>query len=132
MDLPPGMKNGLLVAMGPDGKLRIEMAADGENKGGFTTEPDKAGFLAAQILECARIAHEKSPHSVLQDGTQKESQWPTLQATKVALGPCHMPGHESLIVQFGQAVLGIALPSEALRSLGEALIALSADPGKPQ
>jgi hypothetical protein len=85
-----------------------------------------ASAAAAQILESARDAFLQSGRSnSRQDAAKQEAEWQSAHPTSIGLGPSQQEEHESLLFQFGDAVLAIPIEKSQLRRLGEALIALS-------
>ena len=130
MALPPGMKNGLIVNPLPSGELEVKLVSDGEECGCFNCKPDRAAMVAAQFLAAAKVAHERTGKP-LPSRTEEEGNWANVQPSTLGLGPCPLPEHESLVVRFGEAALGIALPRTILRQMGEAMITMSADGDKP-
>jgi hypothetical protein len=109
----------------PNHQIRLSIVRDGKSVD-FDLDSKDASAAAAQILETARDAFLQSGRSKLkQDVTKQLTQWQSAYPTSIGLGPSQRQEHESLLFQFGDAVLAIPIEKSQLRQLGEALIALS-------
>jgi hypothetical protein len=109
----------------PNHQIRLSIARDGKSAD-FDLDSKDASAAAAQILETARDAFLQSGRSKpKQDVTKQHAQWPSACPTSIGLGPSQRQEHESLLFQFGDAVLAIPIERSQLRQLGEAIIALS-------
>ncbi len=124
MNSPHGMNSGITVSAGNNGRIKVEMVSNGQIIGGFEGDGSSASLLAAQVLGAARVAQERANLPLVES-----TNGPALQPSKISLGPCDIPDHRALVVQFGNTALGIAIHKSALRPLGEALLALSSDGG---
>jgi len=125
INVPAGMKNGLITNSLPNGNIEIALVSKGRGRGAFEAAPDAMGHLVQQVINITMFAHQRMGQE-LQSGVDHVSTWPTVAISSLALGPCEVPGHASLIIRFGESQIGIPLPHAALRSLGEAMIAASA------
>lgn len=83
--------------------------------------------LVAAILDCARTTGDS--RTTPNEGGPID--WLPVKPTTLTLGSSPTPGHESLVLGFGPALLGVSMPLKHLKQLGEAMIALSAE-GRPQ
>jgi hypothetical protein len=109
----------------PNHQIRISIVRDGKSAD-FDLDSKDASAAAAQILETARDAFLQSGKSnPKQNATKQQAQWQSAHPTSIGLGPSQRQEHESLLFQFGDAVLAISIEKSQLRKLGEALIALS-------
>jgi hypothetical protein len=115
----------------PNGKLQLILVTDGTQHKGSDFDPSAASSFVVSILEAAKIAHKRSGKP-LDSNTDTVHEWAMLSPSMIALGPCQLQNHTSLIVRFGEAQLGFPVPNSALRELGEALLTLSASDQKPQ
>jgi hypothetical protein len=109
----------------PNHQIRLSIVRDGKSVD-FDLDSKDASAAAAQILETARDAFLQSGRSELQqEGNNQSTQWQSAYPTSIGLGPSQRQAHESLLFQFGDAVLAIPIEKSQLRQLGEALIGLS-------
>jgi hypothetical protein len=109
----------------PNHQIRISIVRDGKSAD-FDLDSKDASAAAAQILETARDAFLQSGRSgPKKDVTKQDDQWQSAYPTSIGLGPSKRQEHESLLFQFGDAVLAIPVEKSQLRKLGEALIGLS-------
>jgi hypothetical protein len=108
-----------------DGFVRISITADEKTLSADLDQKESAQ-VAAKILESAAIALAQSGMP-LENKTNQFKEWASIRPTIVGLGASEEPNHESLILQFGNAVLAFPIGKSELRRLGEALVALSAD-----
>ena len=123
------MKDGVIFNSTPTNKVQIVLVKGGESLV-LNLDPKSAADIAGEALQAARMCHDRTGKT-LPSGTERESSWPTVIPSSIALGPCKMPNHESLIVRFGEAALGFAIPRGILLSLGQALITASASEDGP-
>jgi hypothetical protein len=109
----------------PNHQIRLSIVRDGKSAD-FDLDSKDASAAAAQILETARDAFLQSGRSKpRQDVSEQEPQWQSAYPTSIGLGPSQRQEHESLLFQFGDAVLAIPIEKSQLRKLGEALISLT-------
>ena len=108
-----------------DGFVRISITADEKTLSADLDQKESAQ-VAAKTLESAAIALAQSGMP-LENKTNQFKEWASIRPTIVGLGTSEEPNHESLILQFGNAVLAFPIGKSELRRLGEALVALSAD-----
>jgi hypothetical protein len=109
----------------PNHQIRLSIVRDGQSAD-LDLDSKDASAAAAQILESARDAFLQSGRSnSRQDAAKQEAEWQSAHPTSIGLGPSQQEEHESLLFQFGDAVLAITIEKSQLRRLGEALIALS-------
>lgn len=92
----------------------------------ITLPPKDAGMVAASLLGICR----QLPATQNKASTDQPSEWAYLRATQVALGPSPDRDCEAMIFGFGDAQLAVSVSRKNLRTLGESLIALSAQ-GRP-
>src|SRR3974390_1660247 len=109
----------------PNHQIRLSIVRDG-NSADLDLDSKDASAAAAKILETARDAFlESGRSSPREDVTKQHTQWQSAYPTSIGLGPSQQQDHQSLLFQFGDAVLAIPIDKSQLRQLGEALIALS-------
>jgi hypothetical protein len=109
----------------PNHRIRLSIVRDGKSAD-LDLDSKDASAAAAQILESARDAFLQSGKSKPpQESGKQEPQWQAAYPTSIGLGPSQRQEHESLLFQFGDAILAIPVEKSQLRRLGEALIALS-------
>jgi hypothetical protein len=109
----------------PNHQIRLSIVRGGKSAE-FDLDSKDASGAAAQILETARDAFLQSGRSnPNQNVTKQYVQWQSAHPTSIGLGPSQRLEHESLLFQFGDAVLAIPIEKSQLRQLGEAFIALS-------
>ena len=129
----------------PDTRFELRMSKDGrhiifkatrpnEAPVSMTFTPEDAGKivvgLLGTIIACAQ--RTKSTAQPFSEGNMQQ-QLAFVQANGVALQDVtDTPDVIALCFQFGQTQVGIGLPRAALRPLGTALLAASADPSRPQ
>lgn len=109
------------------GNLQVEVRGNGSIVV-LQVEPQEAAAIAVGALDQARVAHEKSGHPL----ASKVGGYEVLVPSTVGLGPSKIPGHECIVVRSGRAAMGVSIPREICRDLGESLIALSAGGGVQQ
>jgi hypothetical protein len=115
----------LIVESLDDGRVRLAIASDERTQHIDLGQLDSA-HIAARILETAA-------HSLTQSGkpridySKQFTEWASAFPTTLGLGSSQIPNHESLVLQFGNAILVIPIEKSQLRQLGQALMALSAD-----
>ena len=125
MNPPPNMKDGLIAETKKDGKLSIGLVKNGRHIEDITIPGANASLIATQLLSTAKLTQENAG-ILLKSGLEIVQEWPTLVPSKVGLGPSQIPGHECLMLSFGEAQLGISLDANSLKQLGQAILALSA------
>src|SRR5947207_1085231 len=134
MDFPPppnGLTDGIFSLALPDGNIQMILVKNGKSIESVDADPFKATGIAVDIFKAATFAHEKTGRP-LPSFMRQSARWHFTPASSIGLGPCSMPDHDCLILQFGEALFGVAIPISKLRSLGEALIASSANRAKSQ
>jgi hypothetical protein len=107
------------------GLIRLSIISDEQTLSIELTQKDCARTVA-KILETAEDSFVESGQPP-EDYTRQSIEWASLQPATLGLAPSQLPNHESLLVQFGNAVLAIPIERSQLRTLGEAMVALSAD-----
>jgi len=116
------------VAASADRKsVKIEFNHEGK-PATFAIPAEFAGQVAVGILGAAAICARKTPF----EQGQPQNKLAFVQANGVALSEAETPGVVCLTFAFGATELSIGLSREALRPLGTALLADSADKGHPQ
>ena len=120
MDIPPGMKSGIICNVLPDNKIQLVLVKDAKPVD-LIIPPEGVATVAAELLQAAKIAHDRSGVT-LPSGRI----WPSIIPSKVALGPSNVANHECLIVSCGRAEIGFSLATEILQPLGQSLITLGA------
>jgi hypothetical protein len=120
-----------------DTKLRVELFAgeakrlelgieDSRSSLTYEFSSLEASHVAARILQTAKRAFELScepkPEIKARPTTRA-----IVQTSALGLDPSHIPNHESILLQFGDAVLAIPIEKTKLRQFGEQILALSAD-----
>jgi hypothetical protein len=120
-NIPPEMTEGLLVNSLPEGMISIQLVTGGKIAGGQKLEPEMAMVVVAQILTAAKQSGKRATPRPGDPGN-----WVSIQPSSMALGPSQIPNHESIILRFGDVELGVSIPINTLRSIGQALIALTA------
>lgn len=123
MPIPPGMKNGFVCNSLPDGRIELCLVKDGKEHS-IQIDNKFAAQVAAQALLVAKLSFDRAGKPA-PNFIETKSEWINLQPSSIGLGPAREPTHESLMIQFGNAILAIELEKSKLRALGEALIALS-------
>jgi len=108
----------------PNSRVRLNLV-DGAISLRFEFDSVGGSFVAAQILRAATDSFIQSG-APIPNFTQDQSVWAVASTTAFSLGPSQIPNHESLLLQFGDALLAIPIEKNRLRSLGESLVALSA------
>jgi hypothetical protein len=134
MDLPSppdGLSDGIFSLPLPDGKIRMVFVKKGKSIASADAGPFEAAGIAVDIFMATTFAHAKTGRP-LRSFMEQPGSWHFLPVSSIGLGPCSMPEHECLILQFGEAMFGVAIPISKLRSLGEALMALAANRTKSQ
>ena len=129
--IPEGLTSGVVTTVQPNGSIRLVLVRNGVEAGALDIDPSGAADLAAQILTAARAAQERTlaqerGGKLLPRDKKTLTSWSVAVPSEVGLGPCQIPGHEGLIVCFGQAALGIAVRNDQLHALGQAMLALAA------
>jgi hypothetical protein len=119
------MKEGILSNVLPDGRIKLAIVSKGRLRGSIELEPEKIGLVIQQLMAIAITSHRQTGGALIR-GTEVPSTWPEIVASTIALGPSSYPDHEDLIVRFGDAKIGFPLNKTMLRSMGEAMLALSA------
>ncbi len=122
------MRNGVKVDLTDDNKLQIVLVVDGSESRPLVINGIDAGPIAAQLLTAANASFRKSGRPP----SPTPPNLPLLQTMAVGSGSCELPDHETLLFQFGDAALGIAMPKPMLKQMGETFLALSATETKPQ
>ena len=104
--------------------LEVVLVKDGKQYSSNPLEPKKASRIAATVLNGAKLAVQiqGNKHPAI---TETAPGWEVAIPSRVGLGPSNVPGHDCLIVRFGDADLGFSISRSELRKLGEAMIALS-------
>ena len=113
LDGPPAQNGFTATASVATGKMRIGFIKDGVETGSTEIDIKEAGSVAALLLYTAKNVHDlagKPPPLEEVDVTHYTS----VSASSVNTGPSHIPGCESLILHFGEAPLGIAVPRSTL------------------
>jgi hypothetical protein len=114
------------VAPSADRKsVRIDISHEGKRIP-FSIPAESAGQLAVAILGVAAVCAKKPPFSQ----GKPQNKLAFVQANGVALSEAETPGVVCLTFAFGATELSIGLSREALRPLGTALLADSADKGR--
>jgi hypothetical protein len=123
-DLPHLMTDGIVCNSLASGMLEVVLVRDGKHYNSNQLEPKNASRIAATVLNGAKLAaqtqEKKTPAS-----TETAAGWEVAIPSRIGLGPSNVPGHDCLIVRFGEADLGFSILRSELRKLGEAIIALS-------
>jgi hypothetical protein len=125
MNLPHTMMDGIVCNSLPNGRLEVVLVKDGKQYRSNEFEPKNAGLIAATVLNGAKLAVQRQGKST-PASTETVAGWEVTIPSRVGLGPSNVPGHDCLIVRFGEADLGFSIVRSELRKLGEAMIALSA------
>jgi hypothetical protein len=120
----PKIENGLQIDPAANGAIRIAFVKDGTRLTQLDAPGSAASSLACMLLEAAKRSQQDANLPLL-GGTDRASTWAVIVPSKIGLGPSAVEGHHSLIASFGQAQLGISMDERSLRSLGEALVALT-------
>ena len=120
-----------------DTKLRVELFAGEakrlelgieDSRSALTYEFSslEASHIAGRILQTAKRAFELSgePNP---DIKARPTTWAVVQTSALGLEPSDIPNHESMLLQFGDAVLAIPIEKTKLRQFGEKILTLSAD-----
>jgi hypothetical protein len=82
--------------------------------------------IAAKILQMAAHSLTQSGRPRI-DHTKQFTEWASAFPTTLGFGQSQIPNHESLLLQFGNAILAIPIEKSQLHQLGQALVALSAN-----
>jgi hypothetical protein len=108
----------------PDGE--VEVIGSGRLNQG------EAALLIAEIAKAARDAHAGSGKPAPTAGTSVESAVAYVEPSAVGLLPGDPQKNYSLLtLHFGAAVIGIPIPNDEARKLGQVLMAASADDPAP-
>jgi hypothetical protein len=103
----------------PNHQIRLSIVKDGKSAD-FDLDSKDASAAAAQILETARDAFLQSGRSWRKkDATNQDAQRQSAYPTSIGPGPSQRQEHESLLFQFGDAVLAIPIEKSQLRKLGK-------------
>jgi hypothetical protein len=122
-----GDKDGLFIEADPSGKALVAITDDESgDKFALAVEYEDLAELAAAILMAAHKAHLAS-RKPLSDSVETPLKYSLVTPTTLALGPTNVPDSVSLTLRFGRTALGVAIPKTMLRSLGEAMIAATAN-----
>jgi len=108
----------------PHRRVRLSILNDGAAQV-FEFESKQSSYIAAQLLRAAAESYLQSGEQPL-DFTKNYTEWAVASTTALGLGPSRIPNHESMLFQFGEAVLSFPIEKTKLRQFGEALVALSA------
>jgi hypothetical protein len=109
----------------PNCRVRLSISGPA-NIPEFEFQSSRGSLIAAQILNAARDSYADS-RKPLPDFTRNPAVWVVLQASAWGLAPSQFANHESLTIQFGDAILALPIERSKLRQLGEAMLALSAN-----
>jgi hypothetical protein len=82
-----------------------------------------AGLLATTLLDCARAGGDPSTAPKAHGPIG----WLPARPTTITLGSSPDPGQEALVLGSGPALVGASLSKQSLKTIGAAMIALSAD-----
>ena len=106
---------------------RLELGIE-DGRGSLTYEFSslEASHVAGRILQTAKRAFELSgePNP---DIKARPTTWAIVQTSALGLVSSEIPNHESILLQFGDAVLAIPIEKTELRHFGELILALSVD-----
>jgi hypothetical protein len=98
---------------------------------GVEVPAEAIGLIVAKLLATAKRATEEAGKKLHDKPDQLAGVMAVLPSTTgIALGP--KPGYVSLVLHMGAARLAIPFRYEAARELGQALVAASASPDRPQ
>jgi hypothetical protein len=122
-------QNGIICRPLSDGSVQVAIRKDGTEVSLDLTNREVA-TLAAQALVAAKAALEKAGRQP-PDFTQQQSTYSALLPSSIGLGPARRSTRECLMLQFGEAMLGVELEKSHVQSLGQALLALGAPSGRP-
>ena len=123
-DLPHLMTDGIVCNSLANGMLEVVLVKNGTHYNSNPLDPKNASRIAATVLNGAKLVDQihgnKTPASA-----ETAAGWEVAIPSRVGLGSSNVPGHDCLIVRFGDANLGFSILRSELRKLGEAIIALS-------
>jgi hypothetical protein len=117
----------LRIELFPTEAKRLELGID-DNRSSLTYEFSslEASHVAARILQTAKRAYELSGEPK-PDITARPTTWAIVQTSALGLAPSEIPNHESILLQFGDAVLAIPIDKTKLCQFVELILALRAD-----
>lgn len=124
--IPPSLKNGFHCEQRADGRVRVSIVRDGAARGYLECTEAQLGRLASSLLLAAFgfAADRLTPPS---DLLGSDFTIHTIPLTRVALGTNPDPDLETVAVQVGETCIGFGFPREALKSLGQSMVAASAE-----
>jgi hypothetical protein len=127
IELPPGMKNGFVVQAQVGGKARLHVIKGGKPVAHFDCDEEFLGDIAGSLLLQAKnlSAHLVEPPS------GDDFNGFVIQPTTVGVVGNPTPGFETLAFRLGKAQIGFVLPHATLKVIGAALLAASAEEGRP-
>ena len=123
------MTDGIVCNSLPNGRLEVVLVKDGKQYKSNEFEPKNASLIAATVLNGAKLAVQ-SQGKPTPANSGAVAGWEVTIPSRVGLGPSNVPGHDCLIVRFGEADLGFSVVRSELQKLGEAIIALSTKRGR--
>lgn len=129
-NIPPELQNAFICNSLPNGRIQLVLVKDGQNTA-IEIEAETAANVAAQLLATAKLSFDRSGLRPV-DPTTTQTKFVEIEPSQVGLGPATKPGHESLMVRFGQATLAVTIETSKFQKLGEACLALSASKARPQ
>ena len=118
------MASGFSCTVLPSGRVLVTLSPDAKATQ-LEIDPKDVPLIAAKALVAATNASISSKE-YRPDLAKEPSQWLAVYPTSIALVPGKKPNHECLMVEFGEARLGLEFETSRLQALGQALLARGA------
>jgi hypothetical protein len=118
------MASGFSCTVLPSGRVLVTLSPDAKATQ-LEIDPKDVPLIAAKALVAATKASISSKGK-RPDLAKEPSQWLAVYPTSIGLVPAKKPNHECLMVEFGEARLGLEFETSQLQALGQALLARGA------
>jgi hypothetical protein len=105
-----------------NGQVRFSIEEHGHENAMCVLDNNQVGNVVALLLKGARDAapHQNPPSRA------EQVNFSVIAPSGINLAPGHKPGFETLLLSFGAANVGFAIPHEALGTFGQRMLTLSA------